>query len=205
VENNSKLDLAQKDIDDEKIELERLVVRINTLNQNIKEKQIAIKGEKPMDIKALHDKMIAAGDINKKVQENRLYEEVSKQVEYLRENSGLLSTQMTKIVDAKAKALAKTKFPIKGLAIDDDGVTFERIPLIQCSSAQRIRISVAIGLAMNPKLKVLLIREGSLLDTKNLKMVAKMAEKADAQIWLERVSKGKECSVIIKDGSVKDI
>jgi hypothetical protein len=34
-------------------------------------------------------------------------------------------------------------------------------------------------------------------------MVAKMAEKADAQIWMERVSKGKECQIIMEDGSVR--
>ena len=61
---------------------------------------------------------------------------------------------------------------------------------------------MAIGLATNPKLRVLLIREGSLLDEKNLAMVAEMAEKADAQIWLEKVGKGKECQVIIENGEV---
>jgi hypothetical protein len=203
MEHNSKLDLAKKAIADETKELELLTARVQSLKDSINAKKAAIKGRKLVDTKALSDKMTAAGDTNKRVQENRLYEEVSKQVQGLRENSKSLSDKMAKIVDAKANALAQAKFPIKGLAIDDDGVTFEGIPFVQCSAAQRIRISVAIGLAMNPKLKVLLIREGSLLDNKNLKMVAQMAEKADAQIWMERVSKGKECQVIIEDGSVK--
>ena len=81
-------------------------------------------------------------------------------------------------------------------------MTFEDIPFVQCSAAQRIRVSVAIGLAMNPELRVLLIREGSLLDKKNLALIAKMAEDADAQIWIERVSRGKECQIIIHDGEV---
>jgi len=60
-----------------------------------------------------------------------------------------------------------------------------------------------IGLAANPKLRVLLIRDGSLLDSENLEVVRKMAEEADAQIWLEKVSEGADCSVIIEDGEVK--
>ena len=121
----------------------------------------------------------------------------------LRKQSKSLNDEMAKIERSKSKALTKAKFPVKGLAIDDDGVTFEGIPFIQCSAAQRIRISVAIGLAMNPKLRILLIREGSLLDEKNLAMIADMAEKADAQVWLERVSKGNECQVIIENGEVQ--
>ena len=56
---------------------------------------------------------------------------------------------------------------------------------------------------MNPKLKILLIRDGSLLDEDNLKMVAEMAEEEGGQLWLERVGEGKECQVIIEDGRIK--
>lgn len=83
-------------------------------------------------------------------------------------------------------------------------VLYQDIPLDQCSSAERLRVSVSIGLAMNPKLKVLLIRDGSLLDEDNLQMIATMAEKADAQVWIERVGDGEECSVVIEDGQVRD-
>lgn len=57
------------------------------------------------------------------------------------------------------------------------------------------------------------VRENKAYDAINLELIglceqsrspsAKMAEDADAQIWLERVSKGKECQVIIENGEVK--
>jgi len=50
---------------------------------------------------------------------------------------------------------------------------------------------------------VLLVRDGSLLDEENLKLLAEMAQEADAQVWVERVGKGKECQVIIEDGTVE--
>jgi hypothetical protein len=81
-------------------------------------------------------------------------------------------------------------------------VTLNGLPLEQASSAEQLRASVAIGLAMHPKLKVLLVRDGSLLDEQSLAMVAKMAEQAGGQVWLERVSKGAECSLVIEDGMV---
>ena len=62
---------------------------------------------------------------------------------------------------------------------------------------------MAIGLALNPQLKVLLVRQGSLLDTQSLANVAAQAEAADAQVWVERVTDtGEGVSVLIEDGAV---
>jgi hypothetical protein len=63
--------------------------------------------------------------------------------------------------------------------------------------------AVAMGLAANPRLKVLLVRDGSLLDEDSLRLVATMAAEADAQVWLERVGEGAECSVVIEEGHVR--
>jgi hypothetical protein len=60
-----------------------------------------------------------------------------------------------------------------------------------------------MGLAANPTLRLILIRDGSLLDKHNLQMVGEMADAADAQVWLERVGEGEECSVVIEDGGVR--
>ena len=68
--------------------------------------------------------------------------------------------------------------------------------------AEQLRVSAAMGLAMNPTVKVLLIRDGSLLDDDSMKMLAEMADAAGGQVILERVGKGAECSVIIEDGMV---
>jgi hypothetical protein len=48
-------------------------------------------------------------------------------------------------------------------------------------------VSVAVGFALNPAVKVLLIREGAFLDEDNLALVGRLAEEAGAQIWIERV------------------
>ena len=200
---NQRIEIAHRELKSKIDELQRVEKEVKILKMNIKNRQEALDGnEEIVDAKAIHAKMDDAENINLRIRGHKAYVVLDKELAELRKQSQLLSAQMTKITDNKGKSLAKAKFPIKGLAIDDDGVTFEGIPFVQCSSAQRIRISVAIGLAMNPKLRVLLIREGSLLDSKNLGMIAEMAMKAKAQIWIERVSKGKECSVIIENGEI---
>ena len=60
-----------------------------------------------------------------------------------------------------------------------------------------------MGLALNPTLRVLLIRDGSLLDDDSMRLIAEMAAKADAQVWLERVGEGDKSAIIIEDGQIR--
>ena len=106
----------------------------------------------------------------------------------------------------RAKRLEKLKnanLPIAGLTLTDNGLLFNGVPLEQASSAENLRVSAAIGIALNPELKVLLIRDGSLLDSNSLASLARMARDHQCQIWIERVGEGEECSVIIENGKVK--
>ncbi len=204
LENNQRIETERRKLSFQLTELSELKKQVALLTKTTKERQAVIKESTRIDDKAIHTKMSEAEGLNLLVRENKEYSVSENQLNELRRQSKSLSDQMTKITAKKASSLTKAKFPIKGLSVeDDDSVTFEGIPFDQCSSAQQIRISVAIGLVVNPKLRILLIREGSLLDKKNLAMIAKMADKANAQIWLERVSKGSECSVIIEDGEIK--
>ena len=66
-----------------------------------------------------------------------------------------------------------------------------------CSEVNSARIG-------DPKLKVLLIKDGSLLDEDNLKLISEMAEEADAQLWIERVGIDSNTTVIMEDGNCKD-
>jgi hypothetical protein len=102
----------------------------------------------------------------------------------------------------KADGLAAADFPIKGLAFDEDGVTFNDVPFAQASSAERLRVSTAMCMALNPELRVLYIRDGSLLDDSNLDLIGRMAEANDFQIWVERVGTKDAGAIIIEDGEV---
>lgn len=154
------------------------------------------------DTSDLRRRINEADAINRQVRENEAHNQISKILDGLRRQSENLTAKLADIDKQKADAMAAAKFPVSGLAFDADGITMDGIPFEQCSSAEQLRVSVAMGLAMNPKLKILLIKDGSLLDDDNLRMVAEMAAEADAQVWVERVGKGKECSVIIEDGVV---
>lgn len=106
-------------------------------------------------------------------------------------------------IDAKRTALiASAKFPVSGLGMGDDGPTFNGLPLDQASDAEKLRVGLSIACAMNPNLKVMLIRNASLLDQSSLALVEKIATENGAQVWLERVGNDGHCTVVIEDGEV---
>lgn len=120
------------------------------------------------------------------------------------DESERLTQYIAQIDETKANAAANARYPIDGLSITDDGVRLDGLPWLQSSQAQQLRASIAIGLALNPELKLLLIRDGSLLDKNSLIIVKKMADDAGAQVVIERVGDGKEVGVLIEDGTVSE-
>jgi hypothetical protein len=63
-------------------------------------------------------------------------------------------------------------------------------------------VSVAIAMAANPKLRVIRIKEGSLLDPDGLALIGAMARDHDYQIWIERVDASGKVGIVIEDGQV---
>lgn len=110
----------------------------------------------------------------------------------------------TAAIDAeKQRTLESAAFPVDGLAFSDEGLTFQKLPFEQASYAQQLRVAVAMGLATNPALKVLIIKHGNALDAKSLRLLTELAEQAGAQVWLERVAETADgVSIFIEDGMV---
>lgn len=115
-------------------------------------------------------------------------------------------TQRIDAIDAeRSRILAATKFPVTGLSLDGDCVTFNNIPLAQVSTAEQIRVSLGMSAALNPQLRLIIIKEGSLLDDKSLALVAQWAEENDYQVIVERVADAaKGFGVVIEEGLVKE-
>lgn len=116
----------------------------------------------------------------------------------------MMTAAIEKIDVEKAEQLAAAKLPVPGLGFTEEGVTLGGLPLEQASAAEKLRVSLAMGIALNPTIRVMLIRDGSLLDANSLKLVADHAAAAGVQVWLEVVGKG-DVGIVIEDGAVEAI
>ena len=116
-----------------------------------------------------------------------------------------LSGRIKEIDERKKKKLLEVKMPIEGLGWDEENVIYNNLPFNQISGAEQLKISMAIAMASNPKLKVVLIKDGSLLDQDSLKVIEEMAKEKDWQIWIESVDESGKIGIYIEDGEIKSI
>lgn len=107
---------------------------------------------------------------------------------------------------ARKDRLAAAHFPVAGLSFHTDpdtgkaGLTLQGVPFEQASSAEKLRCAFAIVRAMNPKLRLCFIRDGSLLDAKSLAAVTEAAREWHGQVVIETVGRRPEASLVIEDG-----
>lgn len=157
-----------------------------------------------VDLAPFRQRLLDVETSNSKFRKNKLRAEFVDKLRVKAKESDDLTKKLDAIDKEKRNAITAAKYPVEGLSIGETGdVLFNGLPFEQASTAEQLRVSVAIGLALNSKLRVLLVRRGSDLDEESLKMVADMAATAGAQIWLERVGEDGATSVVIEDGHVK--
>ncbi len=95
--------------------------------------------------------------------------------------------------------------PVPDMELTEDGLRYEGTIFSECSKAQEIRASTRMGVAMNPTLRILLIKDGNDLDKKNRALIGTIAEEADAQFWIELVEeKPRAGEIFLEDGMVKE-
>ncbi len=200
-------------------EVVNIGIAIRDMEQELEDLLEAMKGQRELlaaDKKAhedavkqmidphpIQERLVGLEESNRKARDNQRHDETNSELVASREQEANLTARIGAIDASKTAAISAAKFPIDGLSVSAEGVEFNGLPFDQASSAEQLRVSVAMGLAVNPKLRVLLIRDGSLLDEDSLKMVAEMASKADAQVWIERVGEDSATSVVIEDGAVR--
>jgi len=154
------------------------------------------------DITALEAQLDTLEATNRTVRTNAAIARATAEKTDLADQYEELTAAIAETDKEKADALAKATFPVAGLGFDDNGVTYQGVPFSQASSAEQIRVSLAMAMALNPKLRVIRILDGSLLDAENLALITDMAAAQDYQIWVERVADGSGVGIVIEDGSV---
>ena len=171
--------------------------KVDNLNTALREARAAVIEKDP-----IMKQIEKAGEVNNQISENKQRAQCETELDEKRQAAQVITDRLDEIDCKKTALIAAIKFPVEELGFSDQGVTYKDVPFAQASSAEQLQVSVAIGIAMNPDLRVMLLRDGSLLDDQSMSMISRMAEEKKIQIWLERVGKGDEVSVIIENGMV---
>ena len=160
--------------------------------------------EPPVDTAALMERLQAAQAANAARERAAAREAVLRDVEAQEARSA----ELTKLIDgeeaARQAAVAAAKMPVEGLGFGKGEVTLDGMPFDQASHAEQLRTSIAIAAAMNPRLRVVRVSDGSRLDSAAMQMLAEFAAAADLQCWVETVESARPSAIVIEDGQVRE-
>lgn len=188
------------------VEIERVKGQILALQEQLKileseRKSLPVAGCR-INTDPIREQMAGAEAANTAFRKAAEARRLAAEAKAAEERHAALGLRIEAIDAERAGRIAAGTYPVPGLSVGDAGVMFNGLPLEQASGAERLRVAVAVALAEKPRLRVLRIRDGSLLDRDSLAMLAGLATEHDAEVWIERVGDQDPGAVIIEDGEV---
>ncbi|EFO30135.1 conserved hypothetical protein [Roseibium sp. TrichSKD4] len=99
-------------------------------------------------------------------------------------------------------AVQEADLPVEGLSFTTDGVMVDDLPFENLSQAKQLQVSIAVAAALDPKLRVIRVKDGALLGQKKMEELSEFADQFDMQIWVETVESDRPAAIVIEDGSV---
>jgi len=195
--NTDKLD---DDVRRTQAELEETAKRYEALEAQLAQYENVRKSITVIDAAPIEAQLRNAESTNAKVRANRERDKYLAEADRLSVTADRLTAELDAIEEERTKRIAAVKIPVAGLTFDDEGVKLDGVPFEQAASSQCLRAAIGMAIAANPKLRICLVRDGSLLDAESLALLESMAEEHDMQIWIERTTNGEPIGVVIEDG-----
>ena len=122
---------------------------------------------------------------------------------YQKEYDGL-STEINDLRKKRSDLLKSANLPLPQLSVEDGELTYEGKKWDSMSGSDQLKVATAIVRKINPDCQFVLMDKLEQMDTNTLTEFGAWLEQEGLQVIATRVSTGKECSLIIEDGYVKD-
>ena len=210
-ENNRKLDKFRREVEACEERVTRLRAELELAEGSLSAAREAYQKAGEVGIGEEMDTSELMRQIANATETNKLADKVTQRkreaftLETLEKQAADLTAKVDELDAKRHDMISGAKFPVEGLGFSETGVTFNGIPFSQSSRSEQIRVGMAVAIAKNPEFKVVLIRDGSLLDDDAMRIVAEMAAESGFQVWIERVGTEGVCTVLIEDGEAVEV
>jgi ABC-type branched-subunit amino acid transport system ATPase component len=159
----------------------------------------------PIDVEPLREQLRTIEDTNRARRQAREYGKLAAELSDYTSAQKAAQAELDRIEQDKRAGLAAAEFPVPGLSVTDEGVTFNGIPFGQVNSAERRKIAFAIATAGDPKLRLVIIRDGDLLDADSLQAIAGLADERGYTVLMERDrDESRLIGFTIRDGALAE-
>ena len=150
----------------------------------------------------IEKEMVNVESVNQKIRANLKKAETEFQLNQTKSQCDNLTHQIELISQERKDILINATMPVVGLSFDDNGLLYNSVPLDQCSDGEKLMVSLGISMALNPTLRVLRIKDGSLLDVRNREIIKSMVAEKDYQLWFESVGSDGKVGIYIEEGEI---
>jgi hypothetical protein len=120
-----------------------------------------------------------------------------------RQRANVIKARKAAALAERQARIAAAKFPVDGLSVDGDVVTWKGRPYSQVNTSQRIPLCCSIGAALNPGLKFITIEHGNDIGKKVMPQIDAWARERGYRILVERLEGTGAACVVIEDGGVR--
>lgn len=157
----------------------------------------------PEAIEAAKDVISRVDQTNQAIRNAITYKATEEKLKELRLKFANLNRRIEEIDEEKKESIKNANLPLDGLELTDEGVMVNGTFFSQLSTAEQIRVSALVAMSQNPTLKIIMIRDGALLNTSNLAMISSLAAERGVQVWIEKFQESaSDVGLHIVDGAI---
>lgn len=206
------LETSREHLEREQAEVDRLEAALAEARRVVENRKVVIKATEDglADMHAIDTTELERSIDDAEATNARVRAQVDRRDLEKRLTAALIETErltgvIADVETRKAAALAAAKMPVPNLSIDEDVLTLNGIPFADASTGEQIRTGTAIAMALNPSLRLIVIRDAILLDEKNRQVIDKLAKDNGFLVLMEISDESAEVGVVIEDGNVREV
>lgn len=134
------------------------------------------------------ERLSTANATNAAVTKKRDRKTLSVQLAEAEGKTSRLTTELEKLRTERLDLVRNAKLPVEGLELTTEALLYKGKPLAQESTGNQIRICSMLAMAEEPECRIVLIKEGSLVNAKNRQVIYDIAAERQWSVWEERFS-----------------
>ena len=200
---------ARRDVDTLEREVDRLEEELSTLKASLyaasQRAEMKLKIRKtftPQDTAPLEAQLATVEETNAKIRANNQAREKSALKDSLTLKWGELTKQIDALDAKRNAAISNANLPVEGLDIAETDLVLNGVPFGEVNPGHQMRAALKIIAALNPKLRIIQVRQGSLIDEDGRREIEEFAKENDFQIWYETVGTGGGNAITIEAGEI---
>ena len=143
-------------------------------------------------------------ETNRKIRANLDREKAQEDADYYRSQYDGLTDKINAVRDERLNLLKNADMPLCELSVENAELVYKGRKWDSMSGSDQLKVATAIVRKLNPECGFVLLDKLEQMDEETLCEFALWLEGENLQAIATRVSTGKECSIIIEDGRLKE-